>query len=81
MTDLRRTIIATGRTLYGARWQNKFAAMAGLSPAYISMVSSGERPTTPAIESAIVAGLEKEILALEERQKLIRKLIDKFGGG
>jgi hypothetical protein len=78
VSDLRKTIIATGRTLYGARWQNKFAAMAGLSPAYISMVSSGERPTTPAIESAIVAGLEKEILSLQERQKLIRKLIDKF---
>jgi hypothetical protein len=45
------------------------------------MVWSGERPTTPAIEAAIVAGLEKEILALEERKKLIRKLMDKFGGG
>lgn len=74
----RRTIIQLGRTLYGNRWQSKFAQMTGLSPAYISMVSSGGRETTPAIEKAIRDGLEKEILELEERKKLIRKLLDKY---
>lgn len=79
MTDhFRRTIIQLGRTLYGDRWQSKFAQMTGLSPAYISMVSSGDRETTPAIEKAVRDGLEKEILALEERKKMIRNLLDKY---
>jgi uncharacterized LabA/DUF88 family protein len=42
------------------------------------MVSSGERDTTPAIETAIRDGLEKEIIALEERKRLIRKLLDGY---
>jgi transcriptional regulator with XRE-family HTH domain len=71
----RKTIIQLGRTLYGPRWQSKFAQMTGLSPAYISMVSSGERETTPAIEKAIREGLEKEITELQARQNLIRKLL------
>jgi DNA-binding transcriptional regulator YdaS (Cro superfamily) len=74
----RRTIIQIGNALYGPRWQSKFAQMTGLSPAYVSMVSSGERETTPAIEMAIRDGLEKEITALEERKKLIRKLLDNY---
>jgi hypothetical protein len=77
--NFRRTIIVIGRALYGARWQAKFAQMTGLSPAYISMISSGERETTPAVEAAVVAGLEKEIVELDERRKSIRRLIDKYG--
>lgn len=72
----KRTIIQLGRTLYGPRWQAKFAQMTGLSPAYISMISSGARPTTPQIEAAIRQGLEQELEELAERQKLIRKLLE-----
>lgn len=75
---LKHTILQLGNTLYGPRWQSKFAQMTGLSPAYVSMISSGARPTTPQIEAAVRAGLEKEILQLEERKKLIRKLLDKY---
>jgi predicted transcriptional regulator len=74
----RRTIIQLGRTLYGNRWQSKFAQMTGLSPAYVSMVSSGDRETTSAIEKAVRDGLEKEIVELEERKRLIRRLLDKY---
>jgi DNA-binding transcriptional regulator YdaS (Cro superfamily) len=74
----RRTILQLGNTLYGPRWQAKFAQMTGLSPAYVSMISSGARPTTPQIESAVRQGLENEIVQLQERQKLIRNLLDKY---
>lgn len=77
--NFRRTIIQIGNALYGARWQAKFAQMTGLSPAYISMISSGERETTPAVEAAVAAGLEKEAKELEERVRLIRRLITKYG--
>lgn len=77
-SHFRRTIIQLGHTLYGPRWQSKFAQMTGLSPAYISMVSSGERETTSTIETKIREGLEKEIVDLQKRQELIRKLLDKY---
>jgi hypothetical protein len=71
----KRTILQLGNTLYGPRWQAKFAQMTGLSPAYISMISSGARPTTPQMEKAVRDGLEKEIADLQARQDLIRKLL------
>jgi transcriptional regulator with XRE-family HTH domain len=55
-----RRLTAAGELLYGDRWQRRLAQQMGISVALLSMIVSGDRPTTDDVQRKLAAALKRE---------------------
>lgn len=65
-----------GHTLFGANWQNRMARLMGVAQSAISMVVTGARPMTDALQNKFVEAIRRKPILLREDAERLSGIIN-----